>query len=82
MALAFLALMSLVIFWGVINIFFRFLDINSYFAVSPSTDVASSESMKERNQEMSDFLKERTKKRQEASIYPEFGNEEKDPFRL
>jgi len=81
-AVIILILMSLLIFWGVVNIFFRFLDADSYFSVSPSNDVASSDAGKERNQKMKDFLRKRGEKRQEVSAYPTIGNGEKDPFSL
>ena len=75
-------LFALLVFWGVIDLVMKFLGAGSYFSVSGSDNSLSISSVKDRNAEMSGFLKERTQKRQDASVPQTLGSEEKDPFNL
>jgi len=45
----------------------KFLGVGSYFTVSPVDDSMSISSVKDRNEKMNQFLKEREQKRQEAN---------------
>jgi len=73
---------SLIAFWGVVNFFIKFLEADSYFAVSHNEESSPSASVKERNEKISNLLQERAQKRQNAGVPPVLGNGEKDPFSL
>lgn len=77
-----IVLFTLIIFWGVISFVMKFLGVGRYFSLPPVDESVSISSVKERNVRMAEFLKERTLKRQNASMPQTLGSGEKDPFNL
>ena len=81
-ASAVIIIFSFLVFGGIVNFVVKYLGIGEYFSVPPVDETVSTNSIKERNARMNEFLKERTQKRQNASTSQVLGEGEKDPFNL
>jgi len=81
-ASAVIIIFSFLVFGGIVNFVMKYLGIGEYFSVPSANEAASADSIKERNTRMNEFLKERTQKRQDASMPRTLGEGEKDPFNL
>lgn len=81
-ASAVIIIFSLLIFWGIISVTMKFLGADSYFDVPAPDNSLSSDSVKKRNNEMSELLKTRDGARQQVGGTWNLGEGERDPFKL
>jgi len=81
-ATAVIIVFSLLIFWGVISVIMKFLGASSYFDVPAADTSLSSDSIRERNDQVTQLLKAREQARQAAGAAQELGAGERDPFKL